>query len=212
MAQHYIDIGRLRLNWDISLSIKATVKTKGVYDIVPHTPYHVIFLDYDRFMLQWLVDELKYFIEKYKLSEFIIMESSPLSYHAICFSQVTWKEAMTIINESNCDDLYKDAATFDFKSKVLRTFPKGDTPMPKFKMIVPSNHNQKTKSLGHINYYKFKFNIQDINETNAINNGIYQIQYTTKNHINGKAKDIQPQTTVMETIKKYIGIHALIST
>ena len=195
ITKRYIKIGRFIFNLNLSIYFLPKTKTQGVYNRIPETPFKVLFLDYDRGMrLPWIEEEIRYFQDTMNMGDVVILESSPGSYHVVGFDYLTQEEENRIVWLANCDDAFKKSELFDFKSKVLRTFPKGLTPKPKYIKTVKSNINVRKKSMGHIKYYKWHFAIKDLNETNAIDTGIDLIEYPTKNNVrNEKGQVLQEE-------------------
>jgi len=150
-------LGSFHFRFQIQRDIHS-VSTIGIRNTIPTTPFHVIFLDYDCVMLENLEEELRWLQQKYKLSDFIILESSQKngSYHAICLDYVTPREWGKIIRETNIDENYATLPiNQDFRSWVLRVFPKGSSVAPKLLKVISSKYNSRKKSLAHALFFKY---------------------------------------------------------
>ena len=172
-----------RANIKIGLWLTSKHKTMGVYDWVKGG-YHVLFLDYDNIHLEWLIDELKRIQEQFHLSNFYLFHSSFNSYHAVCFDVLTASDCQKIIMQTNCDETFKKAMFYDHCSRVLRVHPKGHTAKPIYKGIIPSNYRARQKSTGHMKFFAFNYNMNNIDCSNE--NNIYDIKlinYPTKKNV-----------------------------
>ena len=160
-------------------------RTIGVYDICKNGK-HVLFLDYDKFRFEWLVNEIKYLQKKYKLSDFYIFKSSSYSFHAVCFDMLSNYLHTRVLMETNIDDSFLNAMRFDYGSRVLRIFPKGRTDKPQFLKIIKSRFNKHPKSLDHIKLFENNYNIKVENKRGGISlDEIYLINYPTELNVNG---------------------------
>lgn len=150
----------LNIRFNFSFYIVPKTITYGVFNRIKNTPYRVLFIDYDSTPLEWVIEECRFLIRKFKLGDFIILESSKNSYHVLCFDVLSAKEETLILNDCSCDEMFKFSGNFDHRSKVLRISSKGKTYKPVFKYIIKSQfEGQHKKSLGHIMLYKDLFNI-----------------------------------------------------
>jgi hypothetical protein len=130
---------------------------------------HVIYLDYDNFRFEWLLDELRMLRDKYKLSTFYVFRSSKddvgkYKHHVVCFDKINARLYNEIVLSSNADVLFKNNGFFDLEnSRVLRFSKKqsSDIGKPYFLCTVSSGYNKYNKSQSHINFYQKMF---DINE------------------------------------------------
>ena len=186
MFKHLIKLGRF--NFSIASWVTSKVRTTGIYDITEGGK-HVLFLDYDKTRLEWLKAELKRLQEENNLSDIYVIQSSEKSYHAICCDEMHAIEAQQIILQTNCDESFKKAMYYDYCSRVLRTFPKGHTPKPKYLLTLKSKHNQRKKSLAHIKFLQLNYGIPNMNFEN--NNGIekiWLIDYPTKKNVKAPAQ------------------------
>jgi len=171
-----------RINFSFKLFVWTTPKTRttGVYDICKNGR-HILLLDYDKFRLEWLENEIKYLQQKYKLSDFYIFQSSQYSYHAVCFDMLENYLHNQILRQTNIDESFMNATKFDYGSRVLRIFPKGKTPKPKFLKTIKSRFNKYPKSLDHIELFEKNYDIKITNKTKAKKLGeIYLINYPTE--------------------------------
>lgn len=152
---------------------------------------HIIYLDYDNFRFEWLIEELKFLRDKYKLSDFYIFRSSgnagKYKHHAVCFDKVTAKIYNNIVQDTNSDMLFKNNGMFDLENaRVLRFSGKvnSNIAMPYLYGTLRSKYHKKQKSSAHINFYKSVFKITDgvINESGLDgSDGLRVISYATKN-------------------------------
>lgn len=148
------------------------------------------FLDYDNIMLkEQLIPELRYYQNKYKLSNFYVFKSSqkPNAYHVICLDKMNPNEWMRLLTESGCDERYKTTSLNDYKSWVLRINRKGETESPKFQTIISSRHNNRVKSKAHALFLNLQYGLktkslkrQDNNKTLPI------VAYNTISNIEGE--------------------------
>jgi len=163
----------------------------GTYSIC-NDGKHIIYLDYDNFRFEWLIDELNYLRQRYKLSNFYIFRSSKVGggkykHHCVCFDKVTARVYNEIVMESNADMLFKNNGFFDFENaRVLRfsSKTKSSIGMPYYHGFLESKYNNKQKSRGHINFYRKMFDIPEehINLKNIDNSeGLRIISYATRN-------------------------------
>lgn len=181
MFKHLIKLGRFNLS--IASWFASKTKTTGIYDWI-EGGMHVLFMDYDKMREEWLKQELLNIQNENKLSDIIVLQSSERSFHAICCDELTAIEAQRIVLQSNCDESFKKAMYYDYCSRVLRTFAKGHTEKPKYLFTLKSEHNQRKKSLAHLKFLKFNYDIPDMNFTNHNEKGkIWMIEYPTKKNI-----------------------------
>jgi len=107
--------------------------------------------------------------------------SSPYSYHAVCFDMINNHYHNKILMETNIDDSFLNAMRFDYGSRVLRVFPKGQTKKPKLLKTIKSKYNHYTKSLDHIKVFEYNYGIKIKNRKNGIKlDEIYLIDYPTE--------------------------------
>lgn len=177
-------LGNLQIDWNLRVSYIRKGYAIGTYSICKDGK-HCIYLDYDSFRIEWLLDELRGIRNKYMLSDFYIFCSSDKKkYHAVCFDKVNAKLYNLIIEESNVDALFKYNHLFDYEnSRVLRFSGKGEVPMPEFFGVLKSKYHKRIKSFAHINFYKSVFQINDklINYSNHDSSeGLNIISYATR--------------------------------
>lgn len=107
----------------------------------------VIFIDYDCILLPLVKEELRYIMDKYKLSPFYIFktheeidEKSKMpfgNYICISITKKTFKEVGQILDELHCDRSYRAVPReYKYKTYVLRLGKKFDKDPPKFREIV----------------------------------------------------------------------------
>lgn len=117
----------------------------------------LVFLDYDNILYdEMLLPELKYLQETYSLSDFLIFRSSQKKgcFHAVCFSKLPVSLWLKVVNDSSCDEAYKNPFLKDFKTAVLRISPKGSSDAPKFHARLSSVSSAFPLSLAHFNFFK----------------------------------------------------------
>jgi len=195
-----IDLSLFNYRFNLSLYSLGDVRTQGIHNRIKYTPYRVLFMDYDYYKIEWIIEEIEFFINKFKLGDFIILRTSNKGFHAICFDILTAEEEKKILALSGCDESFKSSYKWDFRSKVLRITEKGNTQAPQFVRIVKSPYNKnRLKSAGHYLLYKKIFKLKTLiyNKSQFLktnyntseidkNNIIYEvscIDYPTKNNI-----------------------------
>jgi len=153
---------------------------------------HVIYLDYDNFRFEWLLDEIKYLKERFKLGNFYILRSSKIGggkykHHVVCFDKVSARVYNEIVMESNADMLFKNNGFFDLENARVLRFSgktKSNIGVPRYHGYVNSKHQHRPKSRGHIEFYKKMFNIPDDNlkqKNIDKSEGLRIISYATQN-------------------------------
>lgn len=147
----------------------------------------ILFLDYDNVLFEdMLLPELDYLQRKYQLSEFYIFKSSqkPDGFHAICLDKLNVREWQTILQESSCDEAYKNPRIKDFHRSVLRILPKGKSQAPRFIHKLKSPYQKREKSQAHLNWLHLH---HDINIENVKNLDNYTnpdlVIYKTSNYL-----------------------------
>lgn len=170
-----------RFSFSLGAWFASDTRTLGVYDWVEGGG-HVLFLDYDRMRWGWMIQELKRLQDEHNLSDFYLFESSPNSFHAVCVDVLTANEAQKVIMSSNCDESFKQAMFFDYRSRVLRCFPKGKTKKPNYLGVVKRN-SERVKSLGHLlfleKHYKVKVNYEGVGGSSRV----WFVDYPTRKNI-----------------------------
>ena len=175
-----------RIQFYISFYKTSNKRTIGIYDICSDSK-HVLFLDYDKFRLDWLENELRWLQKTFILSDFIILESSEGSYHAVCFDKFDLYQHHKIIQTTNVDEAFRNAPRWDYGSRVLRVLPKGKTRKPKYITTIYSKHNLRLKSNAHLKFFKHHYDIPFLNNENNDGLGkVYLIDYPTKKNIKGE--------------------------
>ena len=91
---------------------------------------YVIFLDYDRVPIEWIMEEIKQLQEIYEIGDFYIFQSSKESYHAVCLDKVALTEYLSILHNSSVDTDYVDVPLY-FGRKIwsLRLTDKNKNPI-----------------------------------------------------------------------------------
>ena len=180
--QRKLNIGRFHFSFTLKAYWKRGVITIGCYDLCPDST-HVIFLDYDKFRFEWILDELRYLQRKFKLSTFYIFESSRGSFHAVCFDKLRNYELHKLLQCTNIDESFYSASFWDYGSRVLRLFPKGEKPAPSLRLALRSKYHKRLKSLDHIELFEKNYGIK-IDKRNAERLGkVWMIKYRTEHGI-----------------------------
>lgn len=196
---HSFKWGRFNFSFSLKMWWASKTRTMGIYDWVSGG-YKVLFLDYDNIRKEWLMQELKRIQRENKLSTIYIFqtrkknEEGDGSFHAICCDVLSNIEAQRIILTTNCDETFKKAMYYDYCSHVLRTFPKGGVTSPQHLLSLKSEHNQRKKSLAHLRFLQFQYDIpsEEMNYENHNNNGkLWLIDYPTRKNILPDPEKIQ---------------------
>lgn len=95
---------------------------------------HILFLDYDFKVYDFVKEELEFLQDKFNLSPFYLFSSSNDrnesgvrfgNYHAICLTKMTMREIRAIQRESSTDRLYQGMTDRSiYGAWAIRTFPK----------------------------------------------------------------------------------------
>ena len=67
---------------------------------------YVIFLDYDNIEYEWLINEINYLQEMYRLGDFYIFSSSENCFHVVCLDKVPLEYYLKILRSSSVDPNY----------------------------------------------------------------------------------------------------------
>jgi len=144
------------------------------------------FFDFDNHLLEHLIPELRYLQEKHRLSDFYVLKSSqkPHSYHVICLDKLDYEEWTKILNESTCDKYYKTMPiTTDYKTWVLRSFPKLDSIAPKLIQVIKSKYQSRKKSKPHYLFLKYHYGVETKVKNLDNLSKIYTTYYDTLNYV-----------------------------
>lgn len=114
----------------------------------------VIFLDYDKYKLEWIYDECVRMNAFFGIDHFLIFQSSEKNFHLVSTCKLnprTWTELLT---SSGCDPAFKNVPRFtSYKSWILRSFEKGNKEQPRFlKLIHMPNGDNIQCSSPHLKY------------------------------------------------------------
>lgn len=181
-----IRIGNLIIQFSFKIDWIKKGFAVGTYSICKDGK-HCIFLDYDNFRYEWMVSELKHLQKKYKLSHFYVFKSSEFNHHAVCFDKVNARIYNDIVQDSNCDVLFRNNGFFDLENaRVLRFTAKTKSlkNMPYFYKIIKSKIDFYPKSSPHINFFRVIYGIDNklINYKYQDHEvGLRMISYATKN-------------------------------
>lgn len=112
-------------------------------------------------MLPKVEEECKRLIEKYKLTDIVILATSkPYNYFAYCLKKLNYQTVMDILEESHADRKFvKKHRTFPFRCDVLRITKKGRIPKPFFCTMIFSSYSDGEHSLAHALAFRKIFNI-----------------------------------------------------
>lgn len=131
--------GRIRFRFQLGGNglkfalIKVPVNTEGIHSrTMDHK--HVLFLDYDFKVYDFVKEELEFLQERFKLGPIYLFSSSNDkneggvrfgNYHAICLDKMNLREIRAIQRESSTDRLYQGMTDRSiYGSWAIRTFPK----------------------------------------------------------------------------------------
>lgn len=68
---------------------------------------YVLFMDYDRVELNWVMEELLFLIEEYTLGDVHLFKTNK-GIHAICTDKFSLRELVSILRDSSTDDAYTE--------------------------------------------------------------------------------------------------------
>ena len=163
MDRFNISHSLLRINFVIRIYQRFDTETTVGIRNSTQDGKRLLFLDYDNILFEeHLIPELKYLQKKYLLSDFYIFKSSQKigNYHVICLDKLKAREWMSIIEETNVDNNYKNVPVIvDNKAWVLRFLPKRASKKPLLIKILKSSYNKRNKSLAHALFLKYNYNI-----------------------------------------------------
>jgi hypothetical protein len=129
------------------------VTAKAISNLVPHDGRHVLFIDYDNYLLSEVVKECRVLIRIFELSNFYIFETSLNHYFAICLKMNSYFDTVTILNTTHGDRKFirkhrKDG--FTYKCDLFRYTNKGKIPKPKYLRTVYSRFRKGEHSYAHM--------------------------------------------------------------
>lgn len=127
------------------------------------TDNHIIMIDYDRKTLKEVISDIVKLMFIYKLGDFYLFQSSKDSYHAVCFDVVNIEFYKKILNDSVCDNDYKqffqDYKTLRISRKILNDILITD--IPRFIHYIESPYIFfKKKSRAHTDFYRNVLNLK----------------------------------------------------
>jgi hypothetical protein len=157
--------------------------TAGISARIKNTTEFVTFLDYDNITDDRLKEELTYLQELHELGDFHIFKTNDFGRHAICIDRLPLKQEVEVVNDSNCDAIFKRGIRInENRTWILRALEKGNRPKPQFLYSIESAYNgNRLQSQAHalfINrYFDAKFRL-----VNSDGNDELEIQgYKTAN-------------------------------
>jgi len=126
----------------------------------------IIFLDYDRTKMDWIINELEHLQDMYMLGDFHLFESSKDSFHAVCFDKAVLEDLIEIMRNTSIDPNYIRIPLYC--GKKIWTLRLTDKKKPiKYLGKFESPHNHaRPKSTAHINVVNslFKLDLSYENE------------------------------------------------
>lgn len=159
----------MRFDWSFSLFGKTHIFsyktipspdeiTHGITSRVIGTPYHVLFIDYDRILETLFLDQLEWLQDEYHLGNFytfktLEIDKNPIgiptgNYHAINLEVRTLKSIREILEPTSSEYAFKKAPAYNpNKVWVLRQGTKGDRPAPEFMGILESPYEKEVTAL-----------------------------------------------------------------
>lgn len=128
---------------------------------------YVVFLDYDDFQFEWIQYEIEALQTLFHLGDFYIFESSPNSYHAVCFDKVSVHEYISILRNSSVDTNYINVPLhFGKKVWTLRLTDKDKQPIKYIKRFTAYRDTWRDQSSAHIDLIESLFKEVIVNEQN----------------------------------------------
>lgn len=143
---------------------------------------YVIFLDYDKVPLNYIIDEITFIQEKYVLSEFYVF-STKKGYHAVCLDKVPVGELLDIMDSTVCDKDFRNVPLLSVsKTWVLRQTKKEgkDGDIGYLFRITPEERTifTRERSLAHAKFLTSRYGIKiPLDETFDKNETIITAQY-----------------------------------
>lgn len=125
---------------------------------------HVLFLDYDGITEEVLDEELEAGRDVFKTSEFykfLTDKKHRLKWHAVCLDKFKiYPLYHKVIPFFSCDFAFKGGPRiYEWKSWVLRDFPKGEKDKPEFVGVIPSKYHLRKQSSAHSKYLELMYGI-----------------------------------------------------
>ena len=162
---------------------ESVLETKGVASNIFHTPFHVLFMDYDYMGLDFLREELKALIEIFHIGNCYIIQTRENAFHVECLDYLTAKEVVEIGEMSNEDRVYIRAPLFNkHRGWVHRTEAKGNQEAPVFVEVVESPYDgERLQSSYHAELLNKRFGLEiKLSNPDGLNEGI-EDSYSTTN-------------------------------
>lgn len=152
-----------------------------------HDGKHIIFMDYDEFPFEEVLDELRDIQKEYDLSDIYIFQMDrENSFHAICLDKFGARPAMKLLGSTNTDRAFQLSPTaFKNREWVLRLGGKGKRGPPEFLCLLKGK-GKREKSLAHAQALKEWYDIDiEIDKLfDNYNNGVRYIVYNTASRLN----------------------------
>lgn len=125
-------------------------RTWGKTSRVPHTNYHVLFLDYDSIDQLTLNEEIEALQNEHKFGDVYVFSSGrENAFHCVCLDYFTVHEIRRIGLESSCDIGFVLAPRLDrFRNWVLRDATKGSRTRPAYLSKIQSAYEGFRKQSG----------------------------------------------------------------
>lgn len=161
---------------------KPVLRTKGIASNIPHTPFHVLFMDYDYVDLGFLREELEALIEIFSIGNCYIIQTKENAYHIECLDYFTAREIVEIGEMSNEDRAYIRGPLFNkHRGWVHRTEAKGDQEAPIFVEVIESQYEgERLQSSFHAEQLKSRFGLEiELSNPDGLNEGIEDSYLTT---------------------------------
>ncbi|MEM1540408.1 MAG: hypothetical protein QXJ07_03385 [Candidatus Bathyarchaeia archaeon] len=118
---------------------------------------HIVMLDYDQIAYKKVVKDIRQLQNNFRLGDVALIKTKN-GYHAYAVTpKFKYNELCEVIQASECDPWFKDKdCRENMRQVILRISRRGSAPIPRFKCIIPSNHNgQSEASLGHWLFLKW---------------------------------------------------------
>jgi len=162
---------------------KPVLETRGIASNIPHTPFHVLFMDYDYVDLGFLREELEALIEIFSIGNCYIIQTKENAFHVECLDYLTASEIVNIVEISNEDRAYKRGPLFNkHRGWVHRTEAKGNQEAPVFVEVIESPYEgERLQSSFHAELLNRRFGLEiKLPNPDGLNEGIEDSYLTTK--------------------------------
>lgn len=147
-TQNYI------LGLELSLIKKGPLYVEGYTNRTDDGKY-ILFLDYDKYKIEWIEEELRRINEFYGLDHFFILQSSEKSFHVVSLCKLSARTFRNIIFQTGSDPAFRNVPNLiTYRSWVLRTFEKGDTKAPRTIKYYNFGKGTRVISEAHFLYMK----------------------------------------------------------